>query len=368
MMKIVRFNIDPMDLQRIEKMIRDSDTITTIYPVDLFDRYFLGAYVKETDVEKNKFFALLDRNIYTDIIAVAESRGTKPHTPQQKVACALLAFLQLAEVTIEPNIAINEYIDSSTKHHKEAVAELHLFRAVDNLDPRILIELALGRRNKIPLDMLNWQGHEHVESKKGEDFLRWKIHYGFALKMAIIEHQGGKPVEKLERFLDWVYKEYVFIGSAIIFGLVYFSEHRLKGMVKHIGSGDRDKVLRGLRNATWDMTVAYSWSKKAMAEKEDGVIWLLCTADKALRTFADSIVVTGDELEQKKKAVFCNYLGDQKGSQIHDMLVNMQNTRCGDSSRRAYNLGHVSNLYPVVDELEKELLSELTKHKCKREN
>jgi len=38
MMKIVQFNIDPMDLQRIEEMIRDSDTITTILPVDLFDR------------------------------------------------------------------------------------------------------------------------------------------------------------------------------------------------------------------------------------------------------------------------------------------------------------------------------------------
>lgn len=366
MMKIVHFNIDPMDLQRIEKMIRDSDTITTIWPADLFDRYFLGAYVKETAVEKNKFFALLDRNIYTDIIAVAKSSGTKPHTPQQKVTCALLAFLQLAEVTIEPNMAINEYVDSG--HYEEAVAELRLFRAVDNLDPRILMELALGRRNKIPASMLNWQEVELVESKKGEDFLSWKIHYGFVLKLAIIELLGGNPVEKLKRFLNWVYKEYVFIGSAIIFGLVYFSEKRFKRMVKHIGSGDRDKVLRGVRNATWDMTVAYSWSKKAMAEKENGVIWLLCTADKALRTFAGSIVVTGDELEQKKKAMFCNYLGDQKGRQIHDMLVNMQNTRSGDSSRREYKLGHVSNLYPVVDELEKDLLSKLTKHKCKREN
>ncbi len=365
-MKIVRFNIDPMDLQRIEKMIRDSDTITTIWSVDQFDKYFLGAYVKETDVEKNKFFALLDRNIYTDIIAVAKSSGTKPHTPQQKVACALLAFLQLAEVNIEPNMAINEYVDSG--HYEEAVAELRLFRAVDNLDPRILIELALDRRNEIPAGMLNWTAVESVEPKKGEDFLRWKIHYGFVLKLAIIELQGGKPVEKLERFLDWVYKEYIFISSAIIFGLVYFSEKRFKGMVKHIGSGDKDKVLRGVRNATWDMTVAYSWSKMAMAEKENGIFWLLCTADKALRTFAGSIVVTGDELEQKKKAVFCNYLGDQKGRQIHDMLVDMENTRISDNSRRAYKLGPVSNLYPYVDELEEELLSKLTKHKCKREN
>lgn len=366
MMKIVRFNIDPMDLQRIEKMIRDSDSIRTIWPVNLFERYFLGAYVKETDVEKNKFFALLDRNIYTDIIAVAKSSGTKSHTPQQKVACALLAFLQLAEVTIEPNMAVNEYVDSG--HYEEAVSELRLFRAVDNLDPRILMELALGRRNKMPASMLNWQQVVSVESKKGEDYLGWKIHYGFALKMAIIELQGGKPVEKLERFRDWVYKEYIVIGCPIIFALVYFSEKRFKGMFKHIGSGDKGKVLRGVRNTTWDMMVAYSWSKKAFTEKENGIFWLLCTADKALRTFADSLVVTGDELEQKKKAVFCDYLGEEKGEQFYDKLVDMDKRRDNDSSRRAHNLGPTSNLYPVVDELEEELLSKLTKQKCKREN
>ncbi len=79
------------------------------------------------------------------------------------------------------------------------------------------------------------------------------------------------------------------------------------------------------------------------------------------------LVVTGDELEQKKKAVFCEYLGDKNGRKINEKLFYMYK-RLGDSSRREHKLGHVSNLYPVVDELEMELLSKLTKHKCKREN
>lgn len=355
MMKIVHFDID---LQKIEKMIRDSDTITTIWPVDQFDKYLLGSYVKETAVENNKFFALLDLNIFLRIIAVDKNNGTKSHSPQQKIACALLAFLQLAKVTIEPNHAIYEYMDSCD--YNEAIDKLSLFRAVDNLDPRILMELALGRRNGIPAHMLQRQAVEPIEQKKGEDFRRWKIHRGFVLKIAIIDLQGGKLVKKLERFLNWVYEEYISMNSAIIFGLVLFSEKRFKGMLKHIGSGDKDKVLRGVRNATWDMTVAYSWSKKALAEKEDGIFWLLCTEDKALRTLAGSLVVTGDELEQKKKAVFCEYLGEEKGGQIYDKLVDMNKRRDDDSSRRAYNLDHPSSLYPVVDELEKELLSKLT--------
>ena len=363
-MKAIYFDINPIYLQRIEKMIRESDIITTIWPVDTFDRYSLGAYVRETYIEKNKFFALLDRNIYTDIISVAKSIGTKQHTSQQKVACALLAFLQLADVTIEPNMAVNEYVDSG--HYDEAVPELSLFRAIDNLDPKILIELALGQKNEIPSSMINCIAEESFELKKGENFINWKIHYGFVLKLAIIELQGGKPVEKLYRLLDWVYKKYIFIGSAIIFGLVYFSEKRLKGMIKHIGSGDKDNILRGIRNTTWDMTISHYWAKKAIIDKENGVFWLLCTADKALKTVADNIVVTNEfpgEIEQKKKALFCNYLGDEKGIQIHDMLIDMEK-RLSDSSRVAYNLGHLSNLYPVIDDLENQLLSMLIKHNC----
>lgn len=362
-MKAVHFHIDPMDLQCIEKMIRDSDSITAMWPVDLFDRYSLGAYVRETHVHESKFFALFDRNIYTDIIAVAKSGGTKPHTAQQRVACALLAFLQLAEVIIEPNQAISEYVDSG--HHEEAVRELRLFRAVDNLDSRILIELALGQRTDIPASMLNLPGVESVELKSGEDFRSWRIHYGFVLKLALIELQEGKPVEKLERFIDWVYKDYVFTTSAILFASVYFSNKRFKGMVKSIGSGDKDRVLRGLRNTTWDLTIAHYWYNKAIARKADGIFWLLCTADRALKAIAGSALLVHTlpgELEQKKRAVFCNYLGDEKGGQIHDKLTNLEKRR-GDSSRRASSLGHISNLYPVADELEKELLLVLANRK-----
>ncbi len=349
MMKIVRFNIDPMDLQRIEKMIRDSDTITTIWSVDQFDRYSLGAYVKETAVAENKFFAMLDQNMFSRIIGVAKNNSTKLHSLQQKTACALLAFLQLAEVAIEPNHAIYEIMDS--EDYGKAIDKLSLFRAFDKLDTRILIELALGRSNGIPAEMLKREAVESIESKKGKDFRSWKIYRGFVLKMAIIDLQGGSPFDKLKRFIEWVYKEYIFMSAAIIFGVVLFSEKRFNRMLK-IGSGDKDKVLNGVRNATWDINLAYYWSKKAMSGKEDGIFWLLCTEDKALRAIAGSLIVTGDELEQKKKALFCNYLGDEKGRQIYDMLINMQNTRSNDSSRRACTLEHNSDFYPVFDELD----------------
>ena len=138
-------------------------------------------------------------------------------------------------------------------------------------------------------------------------------------------------------------------------------------MLKDIGSGDKDKALLGVRNTTWDISAAYRWSRLAKENKDEGILWLLCTEDKALKEVAEILVVTGDELEQKKRATFCKYLGDKKGNEIYDKLVDM--CKClDDSSRRVNKDSPTSDLYLIVDELEQELLSELTKQKCKREN
>ena len=126
---------------------------------------------------------------------------------------------------------------------------------------------------------------------------------------------------------------------------------------------NKDKVLKGVRNATWDMTAVYTWSYLAMKEKAKGVVWLLCTEDNALRAVASSLIVTGDELEHKKKAMFCKYMGEAKGKQIYDKLIDMYKRKDSDSSRRANTFDNNSDLYQVVDELEQELLTELTKHK-----
>lgn len=296
-MKYVYFNIDPMDLRKIEKMVRDSKAITAIWSVDEFDRYSLVAYVKETAVEKSKFFAMLDHNIFSRIIGIAKNKGKRPFTPQEKTACALLAFLQLADVSIEPNHATYEIMDSC--NNGEAIDKLSLFRAFDNLDSQILIELALDRRDKIPVEMLKPHAIESIVPKKGEDFRSWKIYRGFVLKMAIIDLQRGSPFDKFMRFIDWVYKEFIFMNAAMVFGSVLFSEKRFKEMLK-TGSKVKDNVLKGVRNATWDINLAYYWSQKAFREKEDGIFWLLCTEDNALRAVADSLIVTGDELDREQ--------------------------------------------------------------------
>lgn len=93
----VNIQVNPQDLHGIEQIIRERDIIRSVYPTDLFDQFFLGDYLEQIHVHDSKFFALLDRNIFSDIIAVIKNTDKKGTTETQKAACALLAFLHLSD-------------------------------------------------------------------------------------------------------------------------------------------------------------------------------------------------------------------------------------------------------------------------------
>lgn len=353
----VHIQVNPQDLQGIEQIIRERDIIRSVYPTDLFDQYSLGDYLEQIQVHDSKFVALFDRNIFSDVIAVIKNTDKKGITKTQKAACALLAFLHLSDSLIEPGMAIYEYIDSG--YYDQAINELSLFRAADNVHPQIFIDLALGRINSIPSNALNPLKVDSIQKLKGEDIHRWKLHYGLTIKLASIEMSGGKPSKKIEAFLKWMYTDYIFSASAVIFGIIYFSDKRIKRMVKNLNSGDTDKFMKGIRNAAWDMSVAHYWTKKALDNREKGDLWLLCTEDKALKEVANLMASTYDseeDLKEKSKFLFLKYLGKKKGIEAYD-LYNSFVSNHNDGARRINIVKSTEALYPYIDELEAELLT-----------
>ncbi len=353
----VHINIRHEDIEGIEQIVRERDIIRSVYPIGLFNQYFLGNYLEQIHVHDSKFVALFDRNIFSDIIAVTKHIGESKITNTQKAACALLAFLQLSDTLIEPGMAIYEYVDSGC--YDQAINELSLFRAADNIHPQVLIDLALGRIDSIPANTLNQTKVDSIQEMKGEDIHRWKLHYGLTLKLASIEISGRKPSEKVAAYLNWMYKDYIFSASAVVFGIIYLSDQRIKNMVKNLNCGDTGKFVKGLRNAAWDMTLVHYWTKKAIRDRKEGNLWLLCTEDKALKEIAYFMASSYDseeDLKEKSRILFINYLGKKEGTRVYD-LYNSLVIGHNDDSRRINKLKSTKALYPLVDELEKELLS-----------
>lgn len=355
---LIQMPFSHSDINKIEQIIRKKDIIRFVYSDHSFDQYSIRAYLEKEYVHNSKFGAIFDRNIFSNIIEVARNGGNKKITATQKAACALLAFFQISEVAIEPNMAFYEYTDSG--HYEKSLDQLSLFRAIDNLNPQMLIDIALGRRNIVPPEMLHVKVDESVAKKKGEQLRHWKMYYGCILKLACIETIGGKSVDKLKCFLEWMHNEYIFLYIPLVFALIFFSNKRFPGMIKDLNGQKKEKILRGLRNATWDIMVAHLWSKKT-TERESGLFWLLCTEDNALKKIVKYLALTYDspeELEQFLKALFREYLGDKQWKQVYQMHINFEKNR-DDRSRKINNMEPSKDLYADIDRLEEELLSKL---------
>jgi hypothetical protein len=236
-----------------------------------------------------------------------------------------------------------------------------LFQCIDNLPYQILIDIALGRIYSIPSNLIKPFNVNPIPNLKGEDNFRWKLHYGFTLKLASIQISTiySKPYEKIEAFLKWMHKDYIFSAPAVIFGLIYFSEKRIKKMLKGIRSADKDKLIKGIRNAAWDMTIAWYWADLFTKNRKCGDLLFLCTEDKALKELVTLIISTNtldSEIEEKVKSMFLHYLGKNEGTKINDLYKSLV-SNLDDETRKVNQLKSHTDLYPSIDGLENELMN-----------
>ena len=351
----VHIPVENADITAIENILKDRDIIKTVYSEDEFNQYSLRSYLEEVHVHNSKFVALLDRNIFSDIVSAV--RGPHKISTTHRAACALLAFFQLSDTLIEPGMAIYEYTDSG--NFDLAEEELSLFRTADRSNPSLFIDYALGRLNIIPINSLISSNSNKINKIRAEDIHRWKIHYGLTLKMAILEKTVGDSIDNIKTYLKWMYDDYLFSASAVIFGVIYFSGKRIGKMLKDTSSRNISKTLKGIRNAAWDMTIAHYWCKKVLERKERGVLWLLGTEDKAVKELAEylaSSYKSVSELKEKHRLLFIKYLGHTGGSKVYEYYSTLVDAN--DNPHRKINkLKSSKALYPIIDELEQKLIS-----------
>jgi hypothetical protein len=343
--------ISNSDLIAVQDILRQKDIIRTVYLESEFDQYSFIKYSEQIILHKTQFCAILDRNIFSDIIAIAQSKCKNP-SETHKTACALLAFLQITGTLIEPGVAIYEYIDSG--HYEYAENELLLFRAADNINPIYYVDIALGRSTTLPENILAVENKYTVKSLKGEDIPHWKLIYGLTLKMAILEIKGETNFNKVKSLLQWMYTDYMFISCNIAFAMIYFSNKRFSGMIKHLKKSG-EKLKQGLRNATWDIYLVHYWSEKVLAQKKNNQIWLLCTEDKAVKEFSRNIIDDTDLQKYREISLYKKYLGEKEGQKAYEIYLSLIKNL--DNSQRMINTKPKEGkiIDAIIAELKKEL-------------
>jgi hypothetical protein len=299
-LKIFNLPIVPDDLLKIERIISNAGWLFTSFNSLKEQQFELATYFHNDDMD---FKVLLDRNFNSELINIFDSVIFDPKyilNKNQKIVAAHQAFFQLADIISEPSLSYYEYADTTV--HNKVLSELNRFRIADNLPAKNWIDLALGRNTSIldkNLKPINeTQFPEEEANKKLKHFEANFIILKKAVSLKKKEQSNEKVMIEL---MDWLHREYLFTGPSILF-INYFLCPNKPGLNKMI----KDYELRGLRNATWDLTFLQGYLEKLKNEIKqiNNDRWLACSNDNAIKKIIPLMFANSDEtLEDYQKRV-----------------------------------------------------------------
>jgi hypothetical protein len=246
-------------------------------------------------------------------------RGEAISTPSAKIAAAAAAFCILADIRIEPSIALYEYASKAGANASKE--ELAIFRIADNIAPRHYVDIALGRANRLPQYEIDAKSNLRLKSPSDDsaDFsmrLRyWKLHYFQVLKIAALARSCESQQRVASEFIKWQLDEAFFDSVASMYCLAAISHRPPKGgMIDAIRSKNTDKFMSGLRRATWDIFVVDHFGRlSARADQQ----WALWSLDKALVEVARwTLIESTRDAQEQLGRYFRRLWGDQDGGHI----------------------------------------------------
>ena len=302
--------------------------------------------------------AIIDSNIFYRIVRLARGHRVKNEVEAKenyRLIAAHMAFFQLCNILIEPNMPLYEGC------HSKKDDELKLFRKADNLPVKAYIDIALGRADTIAADLLESPGEslDPEEEAFTNRLNEWEFNLIFAAKIAQLELTSNSHEAKMEMFLDWMFQEFQFCSVATIFAVLYLSPKRKLPLLEKLRSGQMDMRWSGLKNAVWDLTIIDNWLQHANDQHKDGKYWLLASRDRPLLRVANLLRgyedITDDQIEERIRALFVEHWGSKSGLQLAQKYFQLTQ-RLNESARNQNRPTTPEKWKPLLESLLGELL------------
>lgn len=285
----IDFPVD--DLTEVSEVLKTASLLTPGYLPPDAGIYEPAVYFYARD-QGVQTIILPDRNVASRIAQLAKGKETA-NDKQLKLSAALLGFAQLLNIDFEPGVSFHELAHRCG--NTSAADELGWFRAADNAPPQDMLNVALGRTNRVsrmytPVEASNLNLELPLK--------RWNRNYITALKILELDLAPGKQVDKMLRLLDWMSTSLVFAGPALMLACVYLGTHSpaRKNVFKNSRSADRMAAIAGVRNAAWDITHLSDFILRSNESADLGnVQYLLASFDAHLKLTTNLLMTVGRE-------------------------------------------------------------------------
>lgn len=352
----------PEDYAALRSILSAADPLVTGNYADS-GSFDLSEYLAAARLGSVEFMALFDRNLLSPLAELAAGKqlaGSEESIRTGRVACACAAFCILADILIEPSMALYEY--ASTQGNSAAQADYSNFRIADNADPAMFIDIALGRADRMPSEhIVQVQFVPGVVKQTSrepnfEKMLRmWLPNYLYVLKIAALRRRGLSPLESALEFQRWQSEESFYNAAASMYCLASASHQPPKGqMLKGINSTDPTTLRKGVRNAAWDICLIQQFGKYVTTPKSPS--WSLWSLDKAVREIARALFIREEQSEHEVLARFYSRCWGRDGATLLDSYI-QHSTRAnlGSESRRTRTSVAFERINLDIQTLEDEL-------------
>ena len=180
-----------LEIDSVMQNIYKRDWLITFFQTDKVCTYDPFLYLKSKYLYGTQYKMVIDRNIFQYVI---NSTRRAISTKDYRDAIGLLIFANIAEIEIEPNLAIYEKINYYHKNVDEAINELQDFYNIDNTNIEVLLNYVLEKTDKVNITY-NKNIDKILLSKqlcKYERLAKWDAFYLFVLKMVSIYQDEQK--------------------------------------------------------------------------------------------------------------------------------------------------------------------------------
>ncbi len=359
---VIEFEFAQDYFEPIKKIVRDANPLiasSTIEDIYCLERYML----RQEGLNHN---VLIDNNIFTRVVNLAKgNKIPSTETKDYQFCCAVMCFFILGNFNIEPNISL--YERTSKNSHSQAIEDLYYFRVADHIHPMGYARLALGLTYEFSNEeiqsakkIIDGNFRDTEESNYGKLLDDWKLKYLHLLKVTALSKNSLEDTENARIFLEWITHDCSTSPGSIFFALLFFSPKRssLPTMIKKINTGNADTLIKGVKNAAWDLTYITKYRKLSKNHSEQ-TIWFFCSNDNLLKIIARSLYLKEDQkIETAVQSLINNYWGNKKGNKVYKHYNAMEIVISSDKEARIIHNRKIGlQIDQMISELESEILS-----------
>lgn len=271
----------PVYMEELIGELEKHDFIVHSFPLPEWQSvYSPGDYVYNKAANGVHYELVIDTNILHFLLRATEGVCNKKTRP----AVGLVAFCQMAEIEIDPAMAIYELINYDKTRAQEAVEKLLLFEKINNADNEQLAEYCLGLRQEFELPDTPLRNKDDLVENltKYRRLLEWDNLYLIVLKIVKLKLSDTARDNKIVELTQWMYYEFTLVITATAYSAFFFGKKPIKNVMKYKANGTADERQKSIVNMTWDLFIITQYFRKWIGNQSNDE-FLYGSDDKAFR-------------------------------------------------------------------------------------